>query len=256
MVQKNMNFVVVILVIALLVGIGLITGNNIYQGSKTSIFYDFDNLDLLNVSNIEVVQTTTEYNSLQFNENFNTSENPLILNLEWDNVDLTNVTEYEIEMKINIENLGNGSGIHFYNTMSKNLEEVHNNSFVDMINTNSYETSLIRTPSFNQGGFLGQVQFTDMVLSRVENPSTFYVKYKFNTESKYVIESVYDEEKTYNNIALSTFESMSDDYENQFDVMNNAKIVLGLIDVSEFTNNVIGNESSWSVEYVKLTYSE
>lgn len=248
-----MNFAVVILVIALLVGIGLITGNNIYQGSKTSIFYDFDNLDLLNISNVEVIQTTTQYNSLQFNENFNTSENPLILNLEWDNVDLTNVTEYEIEMKINIENLGNGSSIHFYNTMSKNLEEVYNNSFIDMVNAYSTETSLIRTGSL---GFEGSIQFTDIVLSRVENPTTFYVKYKFNTENKYVIESVYDEDKTYNNVAFSTFETMSENYENLFDVMDNGKIVLGLINVDEYSNNVIGNESSWSVEYVKLTYTE
>lgn len=242
MAKSGSDFIIAMIVIIGLIAVGFAIGNDTFQSSKTEKYVDFYDLDLLNVSGYEVVDAS-DHNSLKIDSTINASSvQGFILDF---GEDLSNVTEYEIEMKVSYDSLVDGDGMQMLFSADSQIEDTHNLSYT----FNPEEGVDVFGDVLRNANGGNSVQLSEELIGRFETSDSITLKFKYNTETGYLIKTATSGDGT----SETAFEQFSNIGDGSFDVMDNAK--LGLYFFDDFTTtNTLSENSTWTIDYVKLTY--
>lgn len=239
---------ILLLVVILMFGMMAYNSNALY--SKHTEYYDFNKIDLLNVSNAEVVENqSNQYNSLRLTTGFDTTNgsNNIVFNSQFDTINLTDVDEYEYTIQMSLKNLDNTvdslrTGIAFDDGINKSLWETNIGGVRDM----SYFITDWQTLSFNN--------FIPNGAEIYSNDNKIILDTKLSKVNDYYITKF-----TYDNVANNTQEVIN--------VGRISDIIAGhnLYDPSDFIigigkdNNgketkILTENATITIDYIKIEY--
>lgn len=245
---KNIDVISSFLLILVILGVGIYASNQSLTGDKTEVYYDFQDLDLLNVTGVEVIENQ-DYNSLVFSEGFETlngNQNLLFSTIFGE--DLTNVSEYFIEFQYDISNVSESTlnlatSLEFLNSSELSFETIqdsYNSIGVRRINTS--ETTQLT-------GNTGLVNGRDELVSGV-----LKVTLRVNTKDDFIV-GTFDfkaTEEEENNLYYTNVIRISDEIET---MVENAEMNFGFgLGITE--KNLIATNNTFSIDYIKLSFNE
>ncbi len=250
MAKADFNVISAFLLIAVIIGASIVLGNKVMTGDTKEIYADFYSLDTISVSNMDVIENSDEYNSLQLTSGFNTANESYEYRISFgDNLNFSDVNEYTIEMSVNYSDLVEGDYVNIMTSFDNLIDTTYNGSLIDMYNNEVGVVDVLRN-----AGDGANVQLSDYMLGRFESDSDIMISYKINTENRYIIKTVESKTANLKQVAFSTF----DDLAEEFNVLNNGELVISFADILAETmqNNLVSENASVTIDYIKLKYEE
>ena len=257
--DSNINVISSFLLIAIIIGVGIMLGNSAMAGEKTEIYYDFNNFDLANNTDIDVVTNDNNaYNSLMVEGNF-TLNNTIKQIIDFEQ-NLSGVNEYIIDIQIDFTGLNDTltEGIWFgWSMESKTFE--NNISDLNYANIDSEGISFNRFRSTLTAEELsleiaGALNFDREALSA----GIYTAKYTINTDSMYMLETAtYDfVDSTKTDLEGTSFTMLSDYFSNPINLGSNGNFAFLIENQGNGQDNVLTENVSYSIDYIKLSYNE
>ena len=107
MVKSNNDSLIAMFLLFIIVGFGLYMSAGSFTKDKQETYYNFNKVDLLNVSNVGIIEHTYGgENSLLFSKGYDTSNGSSNVYFNTDfGVNMTNITEYNYEFSLSFKNL-------------------------------------------------------------------------------------------------------------------------------------------------------
>lgn len=244
---KNIDIMSSFLLILVILGVGIFASSQSLVSSDVTTYYDFHKLDLLNVTGVNV-NDSQDYNSLVFSNGFDTSNSSSDIKFQSDfGVNLTNVSEYTIEVQYDLSNINNSNLDTFSSLDSVNLSD----SIINLQN-NRNEITL------RKGFDISTTQLTgnsDLIHGRDDLGKGILTEtFRVNPNEDYILgtfDFVSDNDVA-NNIHYTNLIKISDEITN---LVDNAKMNFGIGVGSSFETGILGNDT-FSINYIKLSYTK